>query len=233
MKPVIFTSFNNDIDPRFYEYQAKIMKKFGLEKIYHPLKYEFHYSIMTHGDVLNKFVNSLFYEHGFDCILIMDIDCIPLSREGIEKVFEYAEDGCLVGNIQRSNHIQNNKHLYAASSFICFTKDLYRQIGRPSFLPSDEGDTCEQLTYNAERFFENPKNCVILLEPGKIDAPIDDQGNYWELDGNMKYGIGTEFLLNDEPVNYHLFASRLHMFNHYFFQKCEDVLSENSSLYNM
>jgi replicative DNA helicase len=138
MKPVIFTSFNNDIDPRFHEYQAKIMKKFGLEKIYHPLKYEFHYSIMTHGDVLNKFVNSLFYEHGFDCILIMDIDCIPLSREGIEKVFEYAEDGCLVGNIQRSNHIQNNKHLYAASSFICFTKDLYRQIGRPSFLPSDE-----------------------------------------------------------------------------------------------
>ncbi len=59
MKPAIFTSFNNDVDPKFYEYQAKVMKKFGLEKFYHPLKYEWHHTIMTHGDILNKFVNTL------------------------------------------------------------------------------------------------------------------------------------------------------------------------------
>lgn len=231
-KPIIFTSFNDDVDERFYHYQRKILEKLGIIQnyTYAPLKYNFHHSDMLHGDVLNKFVNKIFYEQGFDAIMIIDIDCIPLSKFAVDYTFELAYNGMLVGNIQRSSHINNNNHLYCASSFICFTEKTYRELGRPNFLPNYDGDTCEQLTYNAEKI-ELP---VIAYLPTKIERPNENY-ELWDLGdrkfdfGLPKYGIGTTFSqqIDDKiiPMTYHLFGSRLKQFDELFFSKCERILS--------
>ena len=225
MNPIIFTSFNDDVDPKFIEYQHKIIDKLGFADIYMPLYYKWHHSEMLHGDILNKFINKAFYERGHDCILIMDVDCIPLSKEAIDITFELAYNNILVGNAQRSCHIENNNHVYAASSYICFTEELYRNAGRPNMLPNRDGDTCEQMTYNVRRMNElNINKFMKLFVPNAIDAP-NEKGEYWTLSGDMKYGIGTTFSFNGMPMNYHLFGSRLGIFNQLFFDKAEEVLN--------
>lgn len=223
MNPLIFTSFNDDIDPRFFYYQKRIMEKFDLLNIYKPLHYKWHHSEMLHGDILNMFVNKAFYEIGYDAILIVDVDAIPLSRFGIDIMFKHIYKDKLIGNAQRSHHIKNNEHVYAASSFIGFSEKTYRKLGRPNFLPSYDGDTAEQLTYNAE--YLNVE--TILLLPSNIDSP-NEKGEYWKLDDdlykNCKYGIGTTFKLDEQEICYHLFGSRLNLFNDLFFNKCENLL---------
>ena len=204
------------------------MEKFGLTPIYRALHYKYHHSEMLHGDILNKFVNKLFYEYGHDGVLIIDIDCIPLSRKAIDYTFELASNGILVGNAQRSHHIQNNEHSYAASSFVCFSEEVYRELGRPNFLPNKDGDTCEQLTYNAER--QGLKRSFYI--PTTYDSK-NEIGEDWDVDG-YKYGIGTTFTnYYGVPMSYHLFGSRLNLWNDLFFKKCEEVLNEDSNLHNM
>lgn len=224
MNPLIFTSYNDDIDPRFPVYHEKIMKLFDLDCWYKPLWYKFHHTEMLHGDILNRYINKAFYELGHDCILILDVDCIPLSRESILDTLELAYNGYLVGNIQRSHHIQNDEHLYAASSFICFSEKTFRDAGRPNMLPSYEGDTCEQFTYNMEKV---DRSRIILYNPYEIES-CNEKGEYWGLksDDTMKYGIGTTFSWNDKKINYHLFGSRLKIFDELFFEKCNTLLGE-------
>ena len=195
-----------------------------------PLHYKWHYSEMLHGDILNKFVNAAFYERGYDAILIMDIDCIPLSRKAIDITLNLAYQGKLVGNAQRSCHIENGNHIYAASSFVCFSEETYSDMGRPNMLPNRDGDTCEQVTYNFERL----KNWwdLILYWPSKIDSP-NEKGEYWNLDTKGSYGIGTTFEYQNVPMSYHLFGSRLGLWNELFFRKCEEVLNENSGIHNL
>lgn|SRR5574343_51509 len=230
MNPLIFTSFNDDIDPKFFHYQSKVMEKFGLTGVYKPLYYKWHHSEMLHGDILNKFVNKAFYELGYDAILIMDVDAIPLSRHAVDWMWDVIYAGSLIGNMQISSHLQNNYHVYAGSSFIGFSEKTYRKLGRPNFLPNYDGDTCEQLTYNA-RVKKVP---LYLFTPFHIDS-TNEKGEYWDLRNGYKYGIGTSFNLSGGmPVSYHLFGSRLNLFNDLFFKKCEEILHyDNSSIHNL
>jgi len=226
MHPVIFTSYNHAVDPRLAEYQSLVIEKLRNGIPFLPLKYGFTENEMLHGDILNKAIHKVFYEMGADCILIVDVDAIPLSTESLEETLHVAYSGHVVGNIQRSNHFENGQHVYVGSSYICFTRYIFEAAGSPTMCYNNKYDTCELLTVNAERF----NIPVTKFMPTHVDSPwVDSNGNlgYWNLaDGMPKYGIGTTFSYENKPMSYHLFSSRHHIYNQYFFDKCQSILSK-------
>ena len=222
MKPIIVTAYNGNIDPRIVKYQSMVVDKLRGDIPF--FAYDYTGSDMLHGDVCNKLVHKMFYEYqeGADCILFLDIDAIPLSRKALEWTFKQAYDGVLVGNAQRSNHYENDQHMFAAVSYACFTRETFEKAGSPTMCYSKKYDCSELLTINCEK----ANIPVELLLPSHSDSPNQD-GEYWSLADKMpKYGIGTTFNNKHMEISYHLFCSRFHKFNRYFYDKCHAIIND-------
>lgn len=226
-KRCIFSYSNHQIEDKIITLQNKVIDKYN--KIfnckYEYLRYREPDGKMFPDQVIDYGLQKLFYEDNYDTVLILDIDCIPLSAYALEYTFEQAEQGKLVGNIQRSNHIENNKHTYVAPSGICLTKEMYEKLGKPSFKITKRGDIGEELTYLAE---EKELKIEKFL-PSSYEALPFNGSKPWQLgDGQPEYGIGTTFVNdNGEEMFYHLFESRVHKFNDLFFLKCANLLLKN------
>jgi hypothetical protein len=80
-------------------------------------------------------------EHEGD-LMFLDIDCIPVSK----NAFDFFKDKNFAGNVQRSNHIENNKHLFVAPSCMFISQDRKEWIF-PSFEPTNRADVGEELSY--------------------------------------------------------------------------------------
>lgn len=224
MKRAILTYFNDEIDKNLLVYQQKVLEKFNHTADYHPLFCKVGTNQIIHHQGLDYGTEQLFNE-GYDSVLLLDIDCIPLNSYALEYTFGKAEQNVLIGNAQRSGHIDNNEHLFIAPSCLCLSRKIYEDFGRMSFAPDHiQADTCEYYTYEAEKrgveleifmpkhYIRDPVNCVFDL--GK---------------GRPKYGIGTTFM-NSLGVDmfFHLFSSREGVYNTYFYDKCEEVLQINN-----
>jgi len=226
-KRAIFTYSNHQIEDKIPYLQKQIINKFNTNKL---CKYEYlHYKKpdgeMTPDQVIEYGLEKLFYQDNYHTILMLDIDCIPLSTAALEYTFDRAEQGVLIGNAQRSNHIENNKHIYPAPSCICLTRDMYEKLGKPSWQPTSRGDIGEELCYIAEE-----KGIEIeMFMPGKYEEIpyfTSTERKPWPLkDGQPEFGIGTTFVdSNGREMFYHLFQSRLNVFNHLFFLKCASIM---------
>jgi len=217
---VIFTYSNYQLDPRTVELHKQVCEKLGTGICdYQYLFYNAPDGAVVPDQVIDYGLNQLFQK--YKTVLILDIDCVPLRPEALEYTFEQAEKGILTGNVQRSNHIENNKHVYVAPSCMGLTKAMFPQ-GIPSFRPTVRGDIGEELTYIFEQQgqpFEMYLPRVYQALPYQMDVP-------WDLNDEMpKYGIGTTFVnCNGMEMYYHLFQSRLKVFDHLFFTKCEELL---------
>ena len=220
MRPIIVTAYNQAIDVDVVYLQQKVVNKFRKNIPFYT--YNYSGTDLNHSDVCNKLVHKMFYEYqeGADCILILDIDCIPLCSEAIEYTFHMAYEGNLVGNIQRSNHYENNQHLFVAPSYICFTRNTFEEAGSPTLAFSKKYDVAELLSIGCRK-----NNIpIIFFMPTSSDSPNDD-GEYWNLkDGMPSYGIGTTFSIGNKHVNYHLFCSRFKQYNHFFINTCQQIL---------
>lgn len=223
-KRAIFTYCNPDVDKKISHLQGKVIEKFN--KIPN-CKYEFLMYNAKDGEVvpdqvIDYALEELFFKQNYESILILDIDCIPLNAEALEYVFEEAEKGKIVGNVQRSNHIQNNQHVYVAPSCICLTRDMFVKLGKPSFRISNRSDIGEELCFIAE---ENSVELGMFMPSSYQKLPYGDE-KPWDLkDGMPKYGIGTTFVNKDgKEMYYHLFQSRLNYFSDLFFLKCASIL---------
>jgi hypothetical protein len=174
------------------------------------------------NQVLNYGLHELFYKHNYESVLILDIDCIPLNNDSISYIFNEAERGKLIGNIQRSNHINNNQHVYVAPSCVCITRELFEKLGKPSFDITNRGDIGEELTYLAEQMGIE----IEMFMPSEYTELPYNQNEPWDQkDGMPKYGVGTTFVnKNGDKMFYHLFQSRLNHFSNLFFLKCADLL---------
>lgn len=223
MRPIIVTGYNNKIDLKVVNYQ-----RMAVDKIRGSIPffaYDYTGSDMLHGDVCNKLIHKLFYEYqeGADCLLFLDIDCIPLSKKAITWTLEQAYSGQLVGNAQRSNHYNNNQHVFAAISYAAFTREIYEKAGSPTMTFSKKYDCSELLTVNCEKN-NIPVN---LLIPTHSESP-NEEGKYWDLaDGMPKYGIGTTFSNGGMDISYHLFCSRFNKYNKLFLNKCHNIIMED------
>jgi hypothetical protein len=217
---VVFTSFNFHIDASLVEssikYMGKVVENLGID--YRPLEYFYSYEQVEHWQTLDFGVNSLF-EQGYDDILILDTDCIPLGRAALRYMFHQIEKGILIGTAQRSMHIENNKHVYVGSPCMGISKELFEKLGKPSFKYTSRGDTSEELSYIAEE-----KGLPIeLLMPSKYEK--DPWGGpAWELDTpDKKYGIGTTFVDKEgTEIIYHLFEGRVAPHAPLFVKKAEE-----------
>jgi hypothetical protein len=149
----------HNINKRTAKLQEKVVDKFNKSKL--P-----HFSLcgqMPHGAFIDfmwytqglKVMNSpLEKEEGaakaakelgeklgqFDVILFLDIDCVPVSDGAIDCYVQQASEGKLIGNAQRSGHIQNNNHMFAAPSAVAISKDSFLKIGTPSAMETTRGD---------------------------------------------------------------------------------------------
>ena len=223
MRPIIVTGYNNNIDPRVVNYQ-----RMAVDRIRGSIPffaYDYSGSDMLHGDVCNKIIHKIFYEYqeGADCILFLDVDCIPLSEKAIAWTLEQAYAGQLVGNAQRSNHYDNDQHVFVAISYAAFTRETYEKAGSPTMAFSKKYDCSELLTVNCEKN-NIPVN---LLMPSHSESPNED-GKYWDLaDGMPKYGIGTTFSNGKMDISYHLFCSRFNKYNKLFLNKCHNIIMED------
>lgn len=223
-KRCIFSYSNHQVEKKIQHFQQKIVEKFNSipNCKYEYLMYNANDGDMVPDQVIDYAFNKLFYEDKYESILMLDIDCVPLSNHAIEYMFEQAEKGILIGNIQRSNHIKNNKHVYVAPSAICLTRDMYEKLGKISFSPTNRSDIGEEYTWiaeakNVEIEFFMPKEYEML--------PYGESGPWALADGMPKYGIGTTFVnKNNEPMTYHLFQTRLTIFNELFYNKCKQLI---------
>jgi len=182
--------------------------------------------------VFNKF-NIPITQHCIDCIdhadwmqwvtdtstapliLFVDVDCIITDPKKASDWVTKAANGALVGNIQSTNHLgaEVAKKTFAAPSFMVLNKNVYEQLGKPSFKATPYGDVGQLLT-DTWRFHNVP---VHLIPVTHFEKPK------WALAGVPdSYGIGTTF----GDCNYHLFESRNNENVDLFCNKVEEVMKK-------
>lgn len=131
----------------------------------------------AHGRTIDLFLAFARY----DLILILDIDCIPISTNAIPSLVEAAQSGALVGAAQRANHIGNEDHIYVGPFLMGFSRATHARLGHPSFRETKRGDVGEELTYRAEALGVP----IRFLWPTSCDAPK------WHLKDEIQFGPNT------------------------------------------
>ncbi len=224
MKPCIASIFMKNIDPKIVQLQQEVVKKFNKSNI--P-----HYPVLSEappGYTMDKLVNMLeAREH--NVIMFLAIDCVPLNDNALDYFFDKAYNGWVIGDAQRSNHIQNDQHVFAAPHNVTFSVETYRKLGSPSFMPNYRGDVAEELTFKA-REGNIPLEIIMPLRydapPIRMDWEPKDAPPYWDLaDGMPKYGIGTTFGTEGNEMFWHMYQSFHPGQNERFIKKCEDLLN--------
>ena len=224
MKPCIASIFMKNIDPKIVQLQQEVVKKYNKSNI--P-----HYSVLSEappGYTMDKLVTMLeAKEH--NVIMFLDIDCVPLNDNALDYFFDQAYNGRVIGDAQRSNHIQNDQHVFAAPHNVTFSVETYHKLGSPSFMSNYRGDVAEELTFKARE-----SNIPIeIIMPLRYDAPPirmewepKDAPPYWDLaDGMPKYGIGTTFGTERNEMFWHMYQSFHPGQNERFTRKCEELLN--------
>lgn len=216
MSRVIFSYYHYNADLKIPQHQKEVITK--LTDI--PFESICYHCDLTPDKIVDFCVYTLLYERHYDSILILDIDCIPLTNQAINYTFEQAEKGKLIGNIQRANHIDNDQHLYVGPPAMCFSKDTFEKMNKPSFEFTHRGDVGEEITYKAE---ENNIEIEFYM-PSEVEK-FPDCGQLWDLKDDMpKFGIGTTYINNDkQEMFYHLFESRFQQNVELFINKCKQI----------
>lgn len=224
IKPCIASIFMKNIDPKIVQLQQEVVKKYNKSNI--P-----HYPVLSEappGYTMDKLVTMLeAKEH--NVIMFLDIDCVPLNDNALDYFFDKAYNGWVIGDAQRSNHIQNDQHVFAAPHNVTFSVETYRKLGSPSFMSNYRGDVAEELTFKA-RESNIPIEIIMPLRydapPIRMDWEPKDAPPYWDLaDGMPKYGIGTTFGTEGNEMFWHMYQSFHPGQNERFIKKCEDLLN--------
>lgn len=206
---VLIVSCHRGISDRILQLHKKVITKTKTKMcVYYQAMMSYY-----HGKTIDNVVEETFDE--FDIWILLDVDCIPISVKSIPFLINQAKQGKLVGCAQRANHLDNNKHIYVSPFCMAFSKDLFKQIGKPSFMNTHKGDTGEELTYLCER----KKKEVVLLYPSDVVKPI------WDLDEGKKFGIGTTY----ERLFYHQFGAReeYKSYEKEFIRRCNIILGQD------
>ena len=232
----IVSLFMNNIHPDTVRYQRDVVAKFNKSGHTHfPTLTEaqpadsMDYVWALNGLPPTGFNMNVEHKLNFDVILFLDIDCIPLCEDAIDFFIDMAAEGKVVGNAQRSGHIENGQHVFAAPAAVAMSRDTYLKIGKPSALPTNRSDASEEYTWAAEQHGVPVDLCM----PIKYDAPPirmaweTNKEPYWRLaDGMPNYGIGTTFGVGDKELFYHNFQIFHPGQQERFWEKCKSVLGE-------
>lgn len=238
MKACIASYFMPNINPKTVELQRRVVEKFNVSNHQHiMIKGEIPHGLfmdyiwtLNGSPVATLEKQSIKTELDFDVVLFLDIDCIPVSESAIDYYLSEAlSNQKLIGNAQRSGHIQNDNHLFAAPSALALSRSNFEKIGKPSALETSRGDVAEEYTYAAENYDVK----VDILLPTKYDRDVyrydweQDKRPYWTLENNLpNYGLGTTY--GDEKLGdlfWHNFQIRVDGQQEKFWDKCEKLLN--------
>lgn len=207
---MIVSFYMSNINPDVVKYQKMVM-----DKLYPDMKF---IQIMTefrHGQSMDLFL----FQRQEDFIVFLDIDAIPLNDWAIPKIIEMTEGGTkIAGSPQRSNHIQNDEHIFIAPSTLAIAPNLYRSLGCPSALETKRADVAEEWTYKLE------ERGGQIAELDIIGFEKEPQGERWYLRGDQIYGLNTTFGLNGQEMFFHAFQGRYPSQQTAFINKCKEIL---------
>ena len=237
--PCVISIFRKNVDKKTVGLQKSVVEKFNPKGYKHyqfelelPHGVAIDYFWTQNGVAIDRFMEStgnrdVAQGSAHDAVLILDIDAIPLNERAFEKFFEAAYAGKLIGNAQRSNHLDNGNHLFAASSCAAVSLGTFVKIGRPSAYENPpRSDVLEEYTWGAE---ENDVEVEFLM-PKKYERPPvrfdweGEQDPYWNLKDDINYGVGTTFGDEEGELFYHQFQICQDDHQKMFQEKCEQVL---------
>lgn len=226
----VVTFFMGNIDMKCVEMHRRVVNKFN------PSGY-IHYSIQTdlrHGAsmdlawVLNGVPHKTFEGHEIphrfdhDVLLFLDVDAVPLNNDAIDFTIQSASEGRLIGDIQRTNHIQNNQHVFVAPSVLAISRETFKKIGKPSALETPRADVAEEYTFTAEETGVP----VDFYMPMRYDSSPAECESWALKDGMPVYGRGTTFGWKGRENFWHNFQSFHPGQQEKFLAKCESLLRE-------
>lgn len=131
------------LDQRVAMHQQMVFDKFNLKiERFTPSPWP------HHGHAVDMYINEL--GENWDCVVLFDIDCIPLNRDITPEVVDRVmSTDVIVGNAQYPLHkaCQMNKidpsynvTTYAGPMFIAFSRKTYNLLGKPSFTQTSKYD---------------------------------------------------------------------------------------------
>lgn len=226
----IVSYYMDNINPKTVELQGKVVEKYNVSQ--YP-----HYRIradlrpgaaMDYVWCLNGVKAGVYAEAQIekkidhDVLVFLDIDAVPLSEEALDILVNKANEGYVVGNIQRSNHIQNDQHVFAAPSLVAIRRDVFEKIGAPSALENRRSDVAEEWTFAAEEAGVP----VYLYMPLRYDRKPTECDSWALKDGMPVYGQGTTFGDSDgKDLFFHNFQIFHPGQQENFWRKCEEILN--------
>ena len=222
-KACLVSFFMDNVHAKTLELQQAVVDKYNVSQVPH-LRVKTNASHAQSMDALWKENEKRLK---FDIVFFLDIDCIPLSKEAIDLYAAAAAGGKMIGNAQRSNHLQNDQHVFAAPSALAVSANYYEAIGRPSAVPTRRGDVAEEYTFAAEA-----KGLPVeIVLPLKFDRPPlrmeweTDHSPHWSLaDGMPVYGLGTTFGDSRGELFWHAFQIAYPGHQELFWARCETEL---------
>ena len=210
MKSAIFSYFEENIPQDIVAAQNEVVNR------YRPMDCDF---VMMkggagHGEAIDWFLSDSRYDNYF----LLDIDAIPLNSLVIPYMLYKASLGYMTGNIQRSNHLQNGRHVFAAPSFMSLSKALWWGMGKPSFKTTQRADVAEEVTFRAEA----QGVPLELFRPSRV---LGEKQWALEASDQPQYGIGTFFSFEGMEISYHNFQIRIPEAHRLFLDVCRAVLN--------
>jgi len=236
MNACIVSFFMENINPKTLGLQRSVVEKFNKSKHqYYMFKIDVPHAVgIDYFWAMNGVKTKLFEESkveqqiDHDVVLFLDIDCIPLCEDAIDFYLDQAMNGKIVGNIQRTNHLENGQHVFAAPSACAISRETFKKIGAPPAMETARSDVAEEWTWEAEKI-GIPVELYMPLRFDRAPHKYDWEKNkdpFWELaDGMPVYGLGTTF---GDKYGKELFWHSYQIFHpgqqEHFWAKCESIL---------
>lgn len=194
-----------DADPRMEEAQARVFRHFTLPVNRHKRR-------AHHGPWMDEVLRVT----NADVIGFFDNDCIPLRPAVVQQTVRYVlRHKTFFGLAQASNHIGTKAHVFAAPAFFVIPKQVWLDLGSPSFAQTPRSDVAEEVSYIAEEKGLRYR----AYFPTHFDAEPTE--GVWRLGNYGFYGVGTVF----GDAVYHLYEGRKKQNVDLFVRRCEEVVN--------
>jgi hypothetical protein len=160
----------------------------------------------THSENIEYIIRNV----NVDCIVIFDIDCIPLTQNLLFYIKEDLVNNDLIGAVGCANHL-NKDDMYVHPSFMFFKPQLYFKCGSPFLYDDYNNDVAQNFT----------RSCIKNNKKIKYWFNTYSSDYIWDLPNNTKFGHGTVY----EGKIYHQFEIRKREQHENFIKKCNEILN--------
>lgn len=213
----IYSIYMKNVPEELRSYQKQVVEKFLPENVhfeqylYEPQTEDIHHTFIDAHDYA---IMECFKKNTSPIFILLDIDCIPLSRNAILFLISRAKAGALVGCAHTASHIQNCS-TFVGPFCMAFSVAKYQELGSPSFLKTTRTDCAGELT----SVWQIKKQEVNFLLPSAVQNPR------WKLQ-SYDIGLGTTYA----DAFYHAFMAREGTGNQLFIDKCKEILNTPESI---